>query len=53
MRGKKQTNSVSRQEREALDRLTRRQNAAQKLVRRARIVLLADAGVTYRSMSKQ
>ncbi len=53
MRGKKNAISVSEQEREDLERLSRRQNAAQKLVRRARIVLLADDGVTYRVIAEQ
>ena len=53
MRGTKYTISLSEKEREELERLTRRQNAAQKLVRRARIILLAAKGNSYRQIAEQ
>jgi transposase len=53
MRGKKSTIHLSDKEREDLERVTRRQNAAQKLVRRAHIVLLANEGVSYGQIARK
>lgn len=53
MRGSKHTISLSREEREELEQVCRRHNTAQKLARRARIVLLADAGQKYGKIAQQ
>ena len=53
MRGSKHTVSLLREEREELEQLCRRHNTPQKLVRRARIVLLADAGQKYGEIAQQ
>lgn len=53
MRGSKHTVSLLREERQELEQLCRRHNAPQKLVRRARIVVLADAGKKYGEIAQQ
>lgn len=53
MRGSKHTISLSYEEREELEQVCRRHNTPQKLVRRARIVLLADAGQKYGKIARQ
>jgi len=53
MRGSKHTISLSREEREELEQVCRRHNTLQKLVRRARIVLLANAGQKYGKIAHQ
>lgn len=40
-------------EREELKRITRKQTSAQAIVRRARIILLADAGVAHQDIAKE
>lgn len=51
MRGSKRNVPLRSEEREALDRLVRRHNSAQKLVRRAQVVLGADAGEPYQQLA--
>ncbi len=53
MRGRKYTIHLSDKEREDLERVTRRQTAAQQLVRRAHIVLLAAGGVSYGQIAEE
>jgi hypothetical protein len=51
MRGSKRHVFLSTEEREALERLVRGHNTAQKLVRRARIVLAAAVGEKYQHIA--
>lgn len=53
MRGSKQKVSLLHEERHELEQLCRRHNTPQKLVRRARIVLLADARKKYGEIAQQ
>lgn len=53
MRGIKNKISLAIQEREILEKLTKRHNALQKIVRRAKIILLGNQGETYRQIANR